>query len=99
MVEICDEQMKAFMTKMYRLDNKFTEMQDSIRLVNDEVKFTQGLVKKQGANALGVAGMTAGMALLVANPEYTGASLTLFGIGLAIYILTLFWKPKRNSSK
>ena len=35
MVEICDEQMKVFMTKMYKLDNKFTEMQNYINTIKD----------------------------------------------------------------
>ncbi|MFC1903921.1 hypothetical protein ACFLW9_03455 [Chloroflexota bacterium] len=96
MVEICDEQMKVFMTKMHRLDNKLTEMQDSINVVKGEVKFTQILSKRQSANGLGVVGMTSGMALIVANPTYASESVMLFGIGLVIYIITLFWKPKKN---
>ena len=96
MVEICDEQMKVFMTKMYKLDNKFTEMQNDINTIKDDVKMGHFMSKKQGVNGLGVAGMTAGMSLSYAAPEQISTALFLFAAGLAIYILSLFWRHKRT---
>ena len=92
MVEICDEQKKVFMTKMYKLDNKFTETQNDIKTIIDDVKLTQFLSKKQAVNSFGVAGMTAGMGYTIAVPSDPILGGILFGVGLMIYFISLFWK-------